>query len=82
MNELHKLFAEALAQSGLEVAALDESDLRQLLQSKIIPECATSTLDELRQRAPDMLRERRAMEGVSDLETLSVGPRDSIFLRC
>jgi len=62
MNDLHKLFAEALAQSGLDVTALDETDLSEVLQSKIIPECAASVLDELKQRAPDMLREHREME--------------------
>jgi Family of unknown function (DUF5677) len=62
MNELHKLFAEALAQSRLDVTALDETDLSEVLQSEIIPECAASALDELKQRAPNMLREHREME--------------------
>ena len=62
MNELHKLFVEALAQSGLDPAGVDEGNLAEVVQRELIPQCAASLLDELRQRAPDMLREHREIE--------------------
>jgi hypothetical protein len=62
MNELHRMFAQALAQSGLDLADAEEGDLAEIIQRDLIPQCAASLMDKLKQSARDMLREHREIE--------------------
>ncbi len=56
------MFAEALAASGLDPAGMDEGDLADIVQRELIPQCAASLLDDLKQRSAEMLREHRGMD--------------------
>ena len=60
MDELHRMFAEALAQSGQ--ADIGEDEIDEIVHRELIPRCVASWLQDLRQRAPDMLLERRGAE--------------------
>jgi hypothetical protein len=60
MDELHRMFAETPARSGR--ADLGEDELAEIVQCELIPRCAASLLEELKQRAPDMLREHREID--------------------
>ena len=50
MDELHRMFVEALAQSGRTDVL--EHELEDIVHRELIPRCVASSLDDLKQRAP------------------------------